>query len=60
MRNYLVIYEKAVGHILIYSMVLQNRSLLAFLIYEEKFVFFFISAASTTGASHRFSFGVGK
>ncbi len=38
MRKYLVIYEEAVSHIW-----LCNRSLLDFLIYEEKFVFVFIS-----------------
>jgi hypothetical protein len=38
MRQYLVIYEEAVRHIW-----LSNRSLLDFLIYEENFVFFFIS-----------------
>ncbi len=38
MRKYLVIYEEAVSHIW-----LCNRSLLDFLIYEENFVFFFIS-----------------
>ncbi len=36
MSKYLVIYEEAVSH-------LWNRSLLDFLIYEENFVFFFIS-----------------
>jgi hypothetical protein len=35
MREYLVIYEETVS---------RNRSLLDFLIYEENFVFFFISA----------------
>ncbi len=39
MRKYLVIYEEAVCHIW-----LCNRSLLVFLINEENFVFFFISA----------------
>jgi hypothetical protein len=38
MRKYLVIYEWAVSHI-----GLCNRSHLDFLIYEENFVFFFIS-----------------
>ncbi len=38
MRKYLVIYEKAVSHIL-----LCNRLLLDFLVYEYNFVFFFIS-----------------
>ncbi len=42
MRKYLVIYEEAGSHIL-----LCNRSLLEFLIYEENFVFFFISVPST-------------
>ncbi len=38
MRKYIVISEEAVSHIW-----LCNRSLLDFLIYEENFVFFFIS-----------------
>jgi hypothetical protein len=39
MRKYLVIYEGTVCHIGLYI-----RSLLDFLIYEENFVFFFVSA----------------
>jgi hypothetical protein len=39
MRKYLTIYEGAVSYIL-----LCNRSLLNFLLYEENLVFFFISA----------------
>ncbi len=42
MRKYLVIYEEAVSHIW-----LCNRSLLDCLIYEENFVFFFISVGSS-------------
>ncbi len=38
MRKYLTIYEEAVSHIL-----LCNRSLLNFRIYEENLIFFFIS-----------------
>jgi hypothetical protein len=38
MHKYLVIYREAVSH-----MKLCTRSLLNFLIYEENFVFFFIS-----------------
>ncbi len=41
MRKYLVIAEEAVSH-------LCNRSLLDFLIYEENFVFFFISVQYST------------
>ncbi len=40
MRKYLTTYEEAVNHIW-----LCNRSHLNFLIYEENFIFFFISAA---------------
>ncbi len=45
-RKYLVIYEEAVSNIW-----LCNRSLLDFLIYEEKFVFFFISLISSSFSS---------
>ncbi len=38
MRKYFPIYEEAVGHIWLY-----NCSILNFLIYEENFIFFFIS-----------------
>ncbi len=43
MRKFLVIYEKAISHIRVC-----NLSLLDFLIYEENFVFFFISAGTIT------------
>jgi hypothetical protein len=38
MRKYIVIYEEAISHIR-----LCNCSILNFLIYEENFIFFFIS-----------------
>jgi hypothetical protein len=41
MRKYLVIYTEAVSH-----NWLSTRSLLNFFIYEEKFLFFFVSAAA--------------
>ncbi len=47
MRKYLVIYEEAVSHIW-----LCNCSLLDFLIYEENFVFFFISVTYPGGLTY--------
>ncbi len=41
-RKYLVIYEEAVSHILLCNCAIPN-----FLIYEENFLFFFISVLST-------------
>jgi hypothetical protein len=41
MRKYLVVYEEAVSHIRLCN---RSCSLLDFFIYEENFVFFFISA----------------
>ncbi len=43
MRKYLVIYEEAVSRTWLY-----NCFLLDFLVYEENFVLFFISAANST------------
>jgi hypothetical protein len=42
-KKYLTLYEEAVGHIL-----LCTRSLLNFLIYEENFIFLFISVTKKT------------
>ncbi len=46
MRKYLTIFEEAVSHIW-----LCNCSIMSFLIYEEKFIFFFISVPSSPYAS---------
>ncbi len=43
MRKYLTIYEETVGH-----MGFCNCFILKFLIYEETFIFFFISASTST------------